>query len=411
MFPMRVSWPKRGWRWLLLFGAAMTICVSVKGEVPILSSIMIGQPEEMGMKRNERNNIDGIMQQAVEKGVIPGGVVLVARNGTIAKVQAYGWAARYRDAQKNLLPQAIRATTDTIYDVASLTKLFTATAVMQLVEQGRISLDAPVGRYLSEFAGEGKESITVRHLLSHTSGLAANLPLYRTPGSLEKRLRVARGAKPVASPGTQYIYSDIGYMVLGELVHRVSGKSLDQYMQEQILQPLSMSATSFRPPDAWKTRIAPTEEQTVPSRGLVWGEVHDENAWSLGGVAGHAGLFSTVGDLARFGQMFLNEGSLDGVRVLHPSSVREMFRLQTPALPHVERGLGWELHQPWYMGEHADGKRAGHTGFTGTSIVLDREEGWMLIVLTNRVHPTREGPSIAIVRKRLAGVVEKTIEQ
>jgi len=141
------------------------------------------------------------------------------------------------------------------------------------------------------------------------------------------------------------------------------------------------------------------------------GEVHDENAWALGGVAGHAGLFSTAGDLAQFGQKFLNEGSWDGVRVLCPSSVREMFRLQTPALRHVVRGLGWELHQPRYRGEHADGIRAGHTGFTGTSIVLDREDGWMLIVLTNRVHPTREGPSIAMVRKRLADAVEKTVEQ
>ncbi|WP_212773226.1 serine hydrolase domain-containing protein [Polycladomyces abyssicola] len=407
---MSVRRPKRGWRWLLL-GVAMTIGVSVKGEVPILSSIMIRQPEGIEMKQNKWNEIDGIMQQAVEKGVIPGGVVLVARNGMIAKVQAYGWAARYREDRKTLLPQAVQATTNTVYDVASLTKLFTATAVMQLVEQGRISLDVPVVRYLSDFTGEGKESITIRHLLSHTSGLPANLPLYRTPGPPEKRLRVAMEAKPVATPGTRCIYSDIGYMVLGELVHRVSGKSLDQYMQEQILQPLSMSSTAFRPPSTWKARIAPTEEQTVPSRGLVWSEVHDENAWALGGVAGHAGLFSTVSDLARFGQMFLNEGSLDGVRVLHPSSVREMFRLQTPGLPHANRGLGWELHQPWYMGEHADGKRAGHTGFTGTSIVLDRETGWMLIVLTNRVHPTREGPSISNMRKRLADAVEKIIEQ
>ncbi|MBN2910469.1 beta-lactamase family protein [Polycladomyces sp. WAk] len=359
------------------------------------------------MKRIEWTEIDGIMQQAVKKGVIPGGVVLVARDGRIVKLRAYGWSARYRDARKTPLPQAVPATTNTLYDVASLTKLFTATAVMRLIEHGRLSLDAPLGRYLSDFAGEGKESITVRHLLSHTSGLPANLPLYQTPGPPEKRIRLAMGAKPVATPGTRYIYSDIGYMVLGELVHRVSGKSLDQYMQEQILQPLSMSSTAFRPPDAWKAKIAPTEEQTVPLRGLVWGEVHDENAWALGGVAGHAGLFSTAGDLARFGQMFLNEGSWDGVRVLRPSSVREMFRLQTPALSHVERGLGWELHQPRDRGEHAEGKRAGHTGFTGTSIVLDREEGWMLIVLTNRVHPTREGPSIAMVRKRLADAVEK----
>ncbi|MDN4595058.1 serine hydrolase domain-containing protein [Polycladomyces subterraneus] len=395
---------------MLLLGVAMTIGVSVKGEISILTSIMIRQTEEMEMKRNEWNEIDGIMQQAVEKGVIPGGVVLVARNGMIAKVRAYGWAARYRDARKTPLTQAVQATTNTVYDVASLTKLFTATAVMRLVEQGRISLDDPVGRYLSDFTSEGKESITVRYLLSHTSGLPANLPLFQNSGLPEKRMRVAMGTKPVATPGTLYIYSDIGYMVLGELVHRVSGKYLDQFMQEKILLPLSMSSTGFRPPDTWKARIAPTEEQIVPSRGLVWGEVHDENAWALGGVAGHAGLFSTVGDLARFGQMFLNEGSLGGVRVLHPSSVREMFRLQTSTIPHVNRGLGWELHQPGYMGEHTDGKRAGHTGFTGTSIVLDREDGWMLILLTNRVHPTREGPAIAIVRKRLANAVEKTIQ-
>jgi CubicO group peptidase (beta-lactamase class C family) len=303
----------------------------------------------------------------------------------LAVAEATGWAVRYAgydpvtDRGVELPPERrVAMTVDTPFDLASLTKLFTSVAAVQQIERGTLGIDALVGAYLPEFRGAARHGITVRQLLTHTSGLRPELPLYDCADA-EERLARLRAEAPVGVPGS-YLYSDLNMLLLQHLLERLTGRGLDVLVHEGITRPLGMTATRFGPcPGA-----AATEDQRRPwakaDRGMLRGEVHDENAWALGGVAGHAGLFSTGPDLAIFCRTLLAGGSYGPARILGPDFVELLL---TPP------GLGFALDQPWFMGELAGRGAAGHTGFTGTSLVLDPATDTFLVLLANTVHPRR----------------------
>jgi CubicO group peptidase (beta-lactamase class C family) len=314
--------------------------------------------------------------------------VVAGRGPVVAVAEAAGWAVRYaaHDPETDRgveLPPADRVpmTLDTPFDLASLTKLCTAVAAVQQIERGRLDIDARVGAYLPEFRAAAAHDVTVRQLLTHTSGLRPELPLYDAPDRAA-RLAMLRAEPPVGAPGT-YTYSDLNLLLLQHVLERVTGSPLDVLIHDGITHPLGMTATRFGPcPGA-----AATEDQRRPwakaDRGMLRGEVHDENAWALGGVAGHAGLFATASDLAIFCRALLAGGSYGPARILGPEFVR--FLLTPP-------GLGFAVDQPWFMGELAGRGAAGHTGFTGTSLVLDPATDTFLVLLANTVHPRRRPP-------------------
>jgi uncharacterized protein YbbC (DUF1343 family)/CubicO group peptidase (beta-lactamase class C family) len=330
------------------------------------------------------------MQRAMQRNVFPGCVVLVRHADRQLMLAAYGLSSKY-DSLTARTAEPISATSDTLYDLASITKLFTTTAVMRLVEQGKLALDEPVASWLPDFAAGGKEDVTVRHLLTHTSGMPDYLQLWKLEPTPAARMQRVLATPLRVPPGTAFRYSDLGLIALGHLVERVAGATLDRVIRDMVTGPLRLDQTMYRPAARLKPRIAPTEYEDAVGRGMVWGEVHDENAWSLDGVAGHAGIFSTAGDLGRFAQMYLDGGILDGVRLLKPETVAEMTHNQIGRLE--ERGLGWELNADYYMGHLASPTTYGHTGFTGTSLVIDPARQLIVVLLTNRVHPTRNGPS------------------
>jgi CubicO group peptidase (beta-lactamase class C family) len=288
-------------------------------------------------------------------------------------------------------------TTDTVFDAASLTKvLATAPAIAKLIEIGRVDLEAPLARYFPAFAANRKETITVRHLLTHTSGLRPGLG-GGWSGS-DRALELACAEIPAQPPGTKFVYSDINFILLGKLVEKVAGRSLDSFCERQFYGPLKMRETTYlplkrMPPD----RIAPTE--CTADGKCLRGVVHDPTAQKMGGVAGHAGLFTSASDIARFSRMMLNGGELEGVRVLKPETVARMTSVQSPpGLP--KRGLGWDIDSP-YAGPRGNVFPVGgygHSGWTGTSFWVDPGSQTFLIFLSNRNHPTEDGNVIALRR-------------
>jgi CubicO group peptidase (beta-lactamase class C family) len=328
-----------------------------------------------------------------------GAVALVARDGEIVVHEAVGDAVRYAVGPTELPPtRRVAMRLDSIFDVASITKVFTALLVLQQADRGRLDLDAPVADYLP-FPGPGKDRVTLAMVLAHTSGLPVGLSLSGLSGPAARRNRILsipliRGAVP----GRVFRYSGTGLMVLGLLLEEVTGKPLDEVLREGITDPLGLRDTGFRPldrlPAADRTRLVATDARRI--RGLLRGEVHDGIAAAMGGVAGHAGVFSTAGDLAVLGQMVLNGGEYAGRRLLSEAIVRRMLTNANPGLPAVDaerpyrtstHGLGVELDQPWFMGRLASPLTCGHTGFTGTSIVVDVPRRLVLVLLTNRAHP------------------------
>jgi len=317
-----------------------------------------------------------------------GTVVVAGRGPVIAVEEAAGWAVRYSaydpetDRGVELPPASrVRTTIDTPFDLASLTKLFTSVAAMQQIERGTLGIDARVGAYLPDFRAAARHDVTVRQLLTHTSGLRPELPLYDCADDAE-RLAMLRAEAPVREPG-EYLYSDLNLLLLQFVLERVSGRTLDVLVHDGITRPLGMTSTDFGPcPGA-----AATEDQRRPwakaDRGMLRGVVHDENAWALGGVAGHAGLFSTGRDLAVFCRTLLAGGSYGPARILGADYVELLL---TPP------GLGFAVDQAWFMGELAGRGAVGHTGFTGTSLVLDPATDTFLVLLANTVHPRRRGP-------------------
>ncbi|MFE9607616.1 serine hydrolase domain-containing protein [Streptomyces sp. NPDC006012] len=352
--------------------------------------LRVGTPERAGLDRAELQRLAEETHDLTQ-GAHPwaAGVVVVAGRGPVIAVQeAAGWAVRYSaydagtDSGVELPPAArVPVTVDTPFDLASLTKLFTSVAVVQQIERGTLDLDAPVCVHLPEFRALGRHGVTVRQLLTHTSGLRPELPLYDCPDD-PARLAMLRAEAPTG-PAGQYRYSDLNMLLLQLLLERITGRTLDALVHEGITRPLGMRATRFGPcPGA-----AATEDQRRPwakaDRGMLRGVVHDENAWALGGVAGHAGLFSTGRDLAVFCRALLAGGQYGPARILGPDLTELLL---TPP------GLGFAVDQRWFMGELAGRGAAGHTGFTGTSLVLDRATDTFLVLLANTVHPRRREP-------------------
>lgn len=330
-----------------------------------------------------------------------GAVAVMGHDGTLVARHVSGWALRWQDATTELpRDQWVPMREDTVFDLASVSKLFTSIATVQLVEDGAVDLEEPVATYLPEFAANGKESVRVRHLLTHTSGLTAWLPLYSRYPDPASRIAAVMD-QPLADPaGSAYRYSDLNLITLGVLVERVTGRGLDEVVRDRVTVPLGMADTGYTP--RHRGRTAATEYQASPPRGLVWGEVHDENAWSLGGVAGHAGVFSTAGDLAVLAQTMLNGGTYAGERILSRESVGLLTTNLTPEFPGDSHGLGVELDQRWYMDALSGPRTAGHTGYTGTSFVVDLDSRSFAILLTNRVHPSRTWGSTNPARREWA---------
>ncbi len=344
--------------------------------------------------------LDAVMEQAVKDGTIPGAVLLVGRGDGIVHRKAYG--------SRSLVPRREAMTLDTIFDCASLTKVVvTAPAVMMLVEEGKLRLDDRVTKHLPGFAG-GNSSITVRQLLTHFSGLRPDLDLDPPWSGYQTGIELAYREVPQASPGSRFVYSDINYILLAELVHQISGRPLEEFAAEKIFRPLAMSESRFQPPKEWFARIAPTER--LADGTVLRGVVHDPTTRLMGGVSGQAGLFSTAEDLSRFARMMLDGGQLDGTRVLSPLSVVAMTTPQGPPNQPVLRGLGWDLDSPYDSprGDLFPLGSYGHTGFTGTSLWLDPMTRTYVILLTNRVHPTTR-TSIVSLRSRVASVVAASL--
>lgn len=338
-------------------------------------------------------SVDAVIEQAIRDGNIPGAVLLVGHNGQVIYRKAYGSRA--------LEPRREPMTLETIFDLASLTKVVaTTTAVMKLVEQGRIRLNDPVAKYLPEFGQSGKEDITVRQLLTHYSGLGPDLDLKTIWEGKETAYRMAFGEAPEAPPGSRFSYSDVNFIVLGALVERVSGETLDKYCERGIFAPLKMMHTRFTPPAALRPKIAPT--QYDENEHMLLGVVHDPTARRMGGVAGHAGLFSTADDLAKFSQALLNGGG----GVLTALSVEKMTRPEQPPSAPVLRGFGWDIDSPFSSnrGDLLPVGSYGHTGFTGTSMWIDPTTQTYIILLTNAVHPRGKENAIAL-RSKVATAV------
>ncbi|WP_241494886.1 exo-beta-N-acetylmuramidase NamZ domain-containing protein [Brevibacillus laterosporus] len=354
-------------------------------------------------KRGEgmRDEVNQAIEQAIKDKIIPGAVVAIVTSGKRKIEQAYGHAYLYQNKAGKLAEMPIKMTETHLFDIASLTKLFTAVSIMQLAEKQMLQLDKPVAAYLPAFACKGKQDITIRQLLTHTSGLAPTMRLYRIPGDREQRMKAVLMLGLKNHPGEKMVYSDLNYIVLGYLIEQLTGKRLDQYMQENLFQPLGMKHTGFCP-KVHRQKIVATEQQPWTKRDIIWGSVHDEKAWALDGVAGHAGLFSNADDLVRFATMILHNGKARGKRILKAESVQEMLANQLSDTCPKQMGLGFERNQAWYMGHGFVTPSVGHTGFTGTSLLINQQQQSIVLLLTNRVHPTREKPSLNALRQKIA---------
>jgi uncharacterized protein YbbC (DUF1343 family)/CubicO group peptidase (beta-lactamase class C family) len=327
--------------------------------------------------------IDDIVNREIEFGNIPGAVILIGQQGQVVYRRAFGYRA--------LEPQKLPMTEDTIFDLASLTKVIaTTTAVMQLVEQGKFRLNDRVERYWPEFGTNGKKEIRVRDLLTHTSGLRAGLNGNLSWSGYSEALKQVTAETSVHSPGKDFLYSDINFIVLGELIARTSGLPLDLYCAQQIFAKLGMKDTGFKPDASRFARIAPT---TFLNGKPLQGEVHDPTAYKMGGVSGHAGLFSTADDLALFARMVLNSGMINGSQILQPASIAAMTTRQQVANGNGWWGLGWEI-TPHFNSNGNDWvpvNSFGHGGYTGTSLWIEPDSKSYVIILTNRVHPRGNG--------------------
>lgn len=385
-----------------------------------------------GTAARVRDAIRASLADGVTRGAFPGAVAAVAQGRATLALEAVGL--------RQILPRRWPAAVRTIFDLASVTKpVATTTAVLQLWARGVIDLDVPVSAYLPAFAAGGKVRATVRHLLTHTAGLPAweMLFLPRPAGATGPRAGACRTiaqavaricATPVeVPPGRRVEYSDLGFVVLGHLVERLSGEPLERYARQRIFAPLRMHRTRWRPPSSWRSRCAATELGNVYERTkaaaqglgarfhwraqLIRGEVHDGNAWYVGrGLAGHAGLFGTADDLIRFGRAILGPGKAGATQILPREIVAEATRNQTAGLGHEPRGLGWAMKGWSFIGGRASAAAFGHTGFTGTSIVLDPERDLAVVLLTNRVHPRADSTAIQQFRPEFHDTVIEALD-
>ncbi|MBU6309929.1 MAG: DUF1343 domain-containing protein [Planctomycetes bacterium] len=379
----------------------LTSCVVAlyAGTVATAADLPRLDPAAAGFDSARLATIDGLVEEMLAAEKMPGCVVCIGRREGIAMLKAYGRRA-VRPAEEPM-------TTDTVFDLASLTKpVATATAIMRLVEDGKLRLSDPIATHIPEFAAGGKEKLTVHDLLTHQSGLIADNPIGDYADGPATAFERIWNLTPLHPAATKFIYSDVNFIVLGQLVERLSGQSVAAFAKRHTFEPLGMAETGYQPAEPLRARTAPTEE-----RDGHWmrGEVHDPRCWKLGGVAGHAGLFGTATDLARYATMMLDGGSLDGVRVLAPETVAAMTR-GWPIPGGGERGLGWDKRSPLSSnrGDLLTESAFGHGGFTGTALWIDPALDLYVIFLSNRVHPDGKGlvnPLIARIASVAAGAI------
>lgn len=349
------------------------------------------------------NVVDAIVEEAIGQKQIPGAVVLIGHDGHVVYRKAFG--------NRALEPRRELMTVDTIFDLASLTKVIaTTTAIMQLEEKGKVRISDTVVKYLTEFGQNGKDDITVRQLLTHYGGLPPDLDLLTPWQGKETAYKMAFAEKPETPPGAGFVYSDVGFIVLGALAEKVSGQSLDRYADTHIFAPLKMTHTRYLPPKTWRAKIAPT--QFDEHDHMLRGEVHDPTALRMGGVAGHAGLFSTADDLSKFAQALLDGGG----GILSSLSVEKMTTPEQPPTATAVRGFGWDIDSPFSTNRGAllPVGSYGHTGFTGTSLWIDPTTRTYIIILANAVHPRGQGNAIALRAKiatAVAGALPLSVEE
>ena len=392
---------------------ALALFFAVTSSAALLAQAPAGPAEAPPADAARLKLADAAIERAIADKQIPGAVLFVGRDDRVLYQRAYG--------MRSLEPQTEPMTLDTVFDLASVTKVVaTATSVMMLVEDGKIRLNDRVATYIPDFGRYGKGDITIRHLLTHVSGLRPDLDLGDDSWrSYEEAIRRACEEVPTAAPGERLVYSDINFFLLADIVSRVAGMSFDRFVQERLTAPLGMRDTMFNPPASLRPRIAPTEMCTPygwpcagPDQVMLRGIVHDPTARRMGGVAGHAGLFSTAADLARYCRMVLGGGALGATRVLSPLSVLKMTSPATPSGVAGVRGLGWDLDSSYSSnrGDLFPVGSFGHTGWTGTSVWMDPLTRTYVILLTNRVHPDGKGDA-GPIRARVATIVASALRQ
>jgi SSS family transporter len=413
--PATFPLPRIAWTWFVLIGSLFTFALGWLAsrvlpqkkrvaQAALLLILLHTASTQLHAQTPDLKQIDRIIENGIAAKKFPGAVVIAGHNGQIIFHRAYG--------NRSLTPAPEAMTEDTIFDVASLTKvLATAPAVMQLYEQGRFRLNDPVAMYLPEFAANGKQDITIRQLLTHYSGLAADVALEDPWEGKEEGIRRAFASAPVAAPGVQFRYSDINFITLGALVEKLSGLTLDQYQQQYLAKPLGVEMR-YLPPEVWRSRIAPTQYEQGDHGVILRGVVHDPTSRRMGGVAGHAGLFSTAGDVAIYAQNLLDR--LAGRSSRFPLQQLTLEKMTTPGQPATGtalRGLGWDIESPFSSnrGELFPVGSFGHTGFTGTSIWMDPVSDTYVIVMANAVYP--KGPTgINAIRGGVANVVASYVK-
>jgi uncharacterized protein YbbC (DUF1343 family)/CubicO group peptidase (beta-lactamase class C family) len=370
----------------------------------IFSSLSITEPTppaSASLTPKSLKPIANIVKKEIRAGRIPGAVVIIGNRDKKLFRQAFG----YRSTTPKKLPMNV----NTVFDLASLTKVIaTTTAVMQLAEDGKLSLEEPVADYWPEFGSNGKDNITVRDLLTHYSGMRPDLPLNDGWSGYKTAVGMIVDEKPLFAPGTRFMYSDINFEILGELVRRISDQPLDIYCAENIFKPLGMKHTFFKPAASLKSSIAPTQYRHGRKGEILCGEVHDPAAQRMGGVAGHAGLFSTADDLSLFARMLLDGGEINDVRILKSSTVATMTSPQSPSGKTPLRGLGWDLAAPFASNRDELIREGsyGHKGYTGTFIWIDPVSRSYVIILTNRVYPNGKGDAEPL-RKKIVELVSR----
>ena len=370
--------------------------------LPTVDRLRPGIPAAVGMDTTLPARLDSIIRVAIAEGAAPGASVAVGRYGRLVHLKGYGtldYSARSAVVEEN-----------TVYDLASLTKVIaTTTSAMILEETGKLDLNRPVRDYLPELDAPDKAGITVRMLLTHTGGLEAYAPLYRQARGQAEYLKEIN-ARPLASaPGTQTVYSDWDMVLLQAVIERVAGMSLDNFADGHLFKPVGMSDTRFHPDTndrAYRRRIAPTTSDELRG-GPLQGTVHDANAWAMGGVSGHAGLFSTARDVAAFAQLLLDGGTYANVRIVSPQTIARWTSRQGPG---TSRALGWDTPAPASSaGRYFSPRSFGHTGFTGTSLWIDPERGVFVVLLTNRVNSRGEGTRHVQLRRDVSDAVQRAI--
>ena len=352
-------------------------------------------PEKLQRDTSMYDSLRATLDRAVADSAFPGAFAIVGTHDRIL--------AQYGAGHLDWAPSAV-PNDSTMWDMASLTKVIALTSsMMQLAEEHKVDLDAPVQRYLPSWTGPNKDKVRVRDLLTHSSGLPAWRPLYKEASDAPSAAALAYATPLDTLPGARMVYSDIGGFLLGEIVRAVSGERIDEYFAKHIAGPLKLHDSMFLPPPGLAPRIAPTEIDPWRQRHLR-GEVHDENAAMLGGVSGHAGLFSSGRDLARIAQLYLNHGALGGIRIWKPETIVQFTTVQVSMFSN--RALGWETPTGRNSAGHLMTRPAfGHTGFTGTSIWIDPAHDLFIVLLTNRVNPTRANNKITAVRQAVADTV------